>query len=441
MFKSMDNKEKDLPIINRIEVDSDTQEPVIVEVPNDAIENPPTEDKVKKEKKKKTRGKQLKMRKILGFNDDKTISKRQRTFKNVCAVLFIVLVVAVLLITAYQDFFNNPEPFPSWEELSHILKNSWYFLALALLCLVLCYVFKGLKLSIMCKNTTGKWHFKTCLETGILGHYYNYVTPLAVGGQPFEIYHLSKHGVKSGAATSLPIAAYFLNQLSFVIISLISIILYKDNVLGLPVEILSGMPTFINAIAIVGLTLAIVTPATVIIFSVMPRFCSILVHFVINLASKLRLIRNPKKTTYTTLKTVIHNSNCIKKISSSPITLISTFLIAALEHLSLCSIAYFTLKAFGFDWQVSSGMEWLQIIQLCSIIYVAISFIPTPGNSGAADFSFFFLFQVGIARGLAFPAMLIWRFLSFYSFILIGFAFNTYKHKKDKKLAQLQPLE
>ncbi|MBQ7924256.1 MAG: flippase-like domain-containing protein, partial [Clostridia bacterium] len=80
----------------------------------------------------------------------------------------------------------------------------------------MCFVLKGAKLSVFCKSMTGKFHFKTCFETGIIGHYYNNVTPLAVGGRPFEIYHLSKHGVRGGVATSLPIATFFLNQFAFV---------------------------------------------------------------------------------------------------------------------------------------------------------------------------------------------------------------------------------
>ncbi len=111
------------------------------------------------------------------------------------------------------------------------------------------------------------------------------------------------------------------------------------------------------------------------------------------------------------------------------------------EQLSLCSIAYFTLKFFGFDWSSRTGFtEWLQVVQLCFILYAAISFIPTPGNSGAADLSFYLLFDTGLGLsgtnvygGLAFPAMIVWRFLSFYSFIIIGFIHTAIARKRKQK--------
>ena len=118
---------------------------------------------------------------------------------------------------------------------------------------------------------------------------------------------------------------------------------------------------------------------------------------------------------------------------------ISSFLLSFLEHLSGTSIAYFVLCFFGFNW--GGGLiEWAQVIQICVLINVAISFIPTPGNAGAADLSFYLLFKTGLGlsgneqvSGYAFPAMLVWRVLSFYSTIIIGFTFNKIKKRKDKR--------
>lgn len=432
----MNKNTDDMPVFNKIEIDENS-EPIIVEV---AAENIPTEEKkivdekkARKDKIKKA-GKQLVMKQILGFNDDESINKRQKIFKNVCSILFIILIVAVLAFTAYKDFFANEQGPPDWNVIFDILAHHWFFGFIAVLMLLLNYFFKGFKLTAMCKSMTGKWHFLTCMQTAVIGHYYNNVTPLAVGGQPFEIYHLSKHGVRGGVATSLPISAYFLNQICFSLLGLVALLLYRNgNVLSLPASTIEGIPSIITVSSIIGLILGILAPSVVIVFSVMPRFCSVLVHFVINLGGKMRLIKRPRETTYKTLKTVMHNSKCIKKLAASPFTLVVTTLASLLETITLVSIAYFTLKFFGYDSQEEFLiMEWLQICQLGMILYLAISFIPTPGNSGAADFSFFFIFQTGLAAGLAFPAMMIWRLLAYYSFIIIGFIFINIKKQSDK---------
>ena len=84
---------------------------------------------------------------------------------------------------------------------------------------------------------------------------------------------------------------------------------------------------------------------------------------------------------------------------------------------------------------VGGLLEWVQILHLCFVLYASISFVPTPGNSGAADLSFFLLFSVGFSgAGIAFPAMMTWRLLSFYSFIIIGFIYTNAKKHKEKVL-------
>jgi uncharacterized protein (TIRG00374 family) len=434
-------KKEHQPIIQKIEFDSKTNEPVTIQIRGEDLpESITPEPEVTEEHDfKKTDAKQLVIKGVFGFEpNNSAIDKRQRLIKNLFATLFVIVVVGVLAWTAINDF-GSGEPLPSWEQVWAILSTNWYYLLIALLMLSGFYMFKALKLSAMCKSMTGKFHFKTCLETAICGIYYNNVTPFAVGGQPFEIYHLSKHGVHGGVASSLPIATYFLNQIAFVIMGFVFVYMYTSNKLGIPSEMIGVMPAILNVAAIIGLSFSLVMPVIIILFSLMPRFTSKLVALVLHIGNKLHIIKNPKTTAMKTYKTVIHNSRCIKKIASRPIVFISTFLMSFLEHICGTSIAYFVLCFFGFNW--GGGMiEWLQVMQLCVLINVAISIIPTPGNAGAADLSFYLLFKTGLGlsggtkvSGYAFPAMIVWRIFSFYSTIIIGFTFTKWKKYSDKR--------
>ena len=431
-------KKKDLPVLSKIEFDEKTAEPVIVEVKANSLpENTEKQEVLEQIEQNDSYGKQIEMPSVtynpFKYNEETSTNKRQKIFKNVFYIAFVVLVLGVLIFTAFNDFASGKE-LPSFGEIASILYEKWYFLPLALLALFGCYLFKALKLSIFCKEMTGKWHFRTCMETGILGIYYNNVTPLAVGGQPFEIYHLSKHGVHGGVASSLPIATFFLNQLAFVLLGILSLVLFKSNAFGIPDEYIAVIPSnVISVVAIIGLVLCIFIPSLTVIFSIFPKIGSVLVHWVVGVGGKLKLVKNPKLTTMKTLKTVVHNSKCIKKISRNVPVLLVSIILSVLEWLSVWSIAFFSLKFFGYNLEAHWFIEWLQIMQLCSILYAAISFIPTPGNSGAADLSFYLLFATGVAPGLAFPSMLTWRFLCFYSTIIIGFVLARARNYVDKK--------
>ena len=436
----MKKKQKGEILVKKIEVDELTNEPKIVEVSEKEYLDVPIEKADFIEMKTdKSIGKQMAMEKIIGYKKDDSIDKRQKLFKNLSMLLFGLFVVGSLIFTAYNDFLAPGKEFPKLWQLKDIFLSSWLFFLGAVLCLVFSFIFKGLKTSIMCKSMTGKWHLKTCIETGIIGTYYNNVTPLAVGGQPFEIYHLSKHGVHGGVASSIPIATFFLNQLAFVILGIVSLILFNRNTLGAPdwfMSAFSGVAPVYNVLAVVGLICCVFVPSLVILFSLLPRVGARLVHLVMKIGSKLRVIKNPKETTQKTIKTVVHNSHCLKKLAASPLVFSSTFILSFMENMANVSIAFFSLKAFGFDLGLHWILEWLIVSEICFILFASITFIPTPGNAGAADLSFYLLFETALMAGLAFPAMMVWRGISFYGVILLGFLFASHKKKSDARKAK-----
>ena len=435
----MKSKEQTIGI-RKMEVDEKTSKIKIVKS-KESYENneiiDAAEDTVKDEKiNQSSIGKQIVMERILGFKKfDNSVNKRQKIFKRVVTVVFIALVAAVLALTFYKDFFaSNPDKKTvSFSGLIGTLGQTWFYLLFALVSLFCCYLFKGVKLAVICKSQIGKWNFKTCFETGIIGHYYNNVTPWSVGGQPFEIYHLTKHGVDGGAAASMPIIAFFLSQLAFVILGIVSYIMLTTNALGIEEKFIEDFPAVFNILAVVGLVTCIAAPASVLLSSLFPRAGAAIVSSFASLGGKLRIVKNPEVARYKSMKTMVHSSACIKKFARSPLSLIMSFALSLGETLAQCSIAYFTLKLFGYDNENARGLlEWLQIVQLAIILYASISIIPTPGNSGAADLSFYALFAVGVKyAGLAFTAMVLWRIISYYSFIIIGFIFTTATHKKD----------
>ncbi len=439
---TMKKTKQNLSLVKKIEVDEKTQEPIVVEVLESEYLNGPIEkaDFVESKSDKNTRKKET-VEKVFGIKaDEKNIDKRQKVFKKITTLVFIMFMVGVLAYTAYKDFFINKN-FPSIAQLKAILKTGWLFFILAALSFALSFFFKGLKNAVMCKVMTGKSHFITCVETGIIGTYYNNITPFAVGGQPFEIYHLSKHGVHGGVASSIPIASFFLNQLAFVFLGLFSLIAINRNIFNAPGYIIGVFPPAFYTLTVIGLFCCLFVPSLVIIFSMLPRVGAKLVHLVIKLGTKLRIIKKPQETLQKTIKTVVHNSHCLKKIASKPLMFLSLFFLSILENLSNASIAFFVLRGFGLNSGLPFIVEWIVICSFCFILFASITFIPTPGNSGAADLSFFLLFESVLFAGLAFPAMLVWRLFSFYSTIIVGFTFATLKKKSDLKKAKTQTTE
>ena len=418
-----------------IDIDETTNEPKIVELSQDEYEKRMSDDRYSSptltisDENYQTVGKQMVMNKVFGVDDKSAITKRQKFVKTLTTVLFFVLVIGVLAWTAYNDFFAEGKELPPKSYLKEIFSYNWKYLLFAVISLFGCYLFKALKHSLLSFSLRRKPYFGLCFDTAVVGLYYNYITPLAVGGQPFEIYTLNKGGFSGGEASSMTLSSFIMHQIMFVLCGLVSLALFVGNTLKIPDGMYTVVPKVISIIALVGLILAFSIPVFATLFSLNSKIGEKIVSFVVFIGGKLKLLKDPAKTKAKTLQNLTTNSNCIKKLATNPPVFILMFIMSALEHLSLCSIAYFVLKFFGFNWNVGSDvLEWLQVVQLCFILYAAISFIPTPGNAGAADLSFYLLFDTGLGisggnstYSIAFTAMVVWRLLSFYGFIIIGF--------------------
>ena len=64
---------------------------------------------------------------------------------------------------------------------------------------------------------------------------------------------------------------------------------------------------------------------------------------------------------------------------------------------------------------------------------LAVSFIPLPGGSGAAEISFLAIFTSLVPEQTAFWALLFWRLFSYYSFIIQGFIITFVDFVRGKK--------
>ena len=82
-----------------------------------------------------------------------------------------------------------------------------------------------------------------------------------------------------------------------------------------------------------------------------------------------------------------------------------------------------------------TNRSWFQSFCITVYIYAAVTFIPTPGNAGAAEGTFYALFSV-LTGAYLFWAMLVWRFFCYYLFLVMGglvFAYNALQARRARK--------
>ena len=125
-----------------------------------------------------------------------------------------------------------------------------------------------------------------------------------------------------------------------------------------------------------------------------------------------------------------------------PVWFLLMFLLCLAEPVIQFIIPYFLLIALCGQY-VTPGWElFFTVVGLAMYATYAAVFIPTPGNSGAIE-SVFMLAFASIASGVLFWYVLIWRFVLYYSYILLGIGMNIFdlvvNLRQEKKKRSFQP--
>ena len=116
----------------------------------------------------------------------------------------------------------------------------------------------------------------------------------------------------------------------------------------------------------------------------------------------------------------------VKMIMKNRGLFIKVIALSLVFNLLVASIPYFVLTAFGGD--VGFWSCFGTTVAVMSAIY----FIPTPGNSGAAEGTFFVVFSA-LSTGYVFWAMLVWRLFSYYIYIIMGLIIYLVMHFEKKR--------
>ena len=334
-------------------------------------------------------------------------------------ILFILINVAVITITAFSEFGNSANAVALSE-----VKINWWFLIPATLCFVVAitleihkYVLMMYEMSPDKAKFNRKRARKVARRTVLLGRYYDNITPAAVGGQPFQIYYMRKNSnLPNGVSTAIPLFGMISGQIGFI---MIAVVCFLIGSLSINNAVLIGTACF-------GLLFYAFWPVVVMIATFMPKATTEIIGGFVKLLFKMHIVKNKKKAIEKTESEVNEYARSVRKILKTKGLFVKTIVISVVFHVLISMIPFFVLTAFG------GNVDFLPCFVTTVAVTSAVYFVPTPGNAGAAEGTFYVVFSA-LSSGYIFWAMLVWRFFSYYIYIIMGPIIYFRMHLERKK--------
>lgn len=354
-------------------------------------------------------------------------SSKNTKIKNILFFIFNLVLVAGILI---WNIFTTDDF--SKLDISKINFINFLYVLLLLAAVILVDVFSVHRM-IYRKTFRSRW--STSYKSLGIMRYYDAVTPMATGGQAFMVTYLTGRDIPGSTALSIPIAKLLFQNTTWIIITGVCLVL----------SFTSNMGSLVSAASIIGFILGLLVIVFTMFVSFSKKMGNKLVTWGLRLLKKMHLVKNYEKTHEKVTHFVEDYQNIMKEYSHAKLDVIYQILLHIIRFVCLYSIPFFIYKIFPYEQASGYAIgNYGTFFIYTAMIELASSFIPLPGGTGMNEITFSFLFKSYLG-GNTFWALLLWRFCSYYIYLLQGLGILTYdtvygnkKYRWVKKRLALQ---
>lgn len=327
---------------------------------------------------------------------------------NIQQIISFILLAATLLIVLYIGFSDN-----DIEDLAGALQNlAPAYLLLCLLSWALYVVFDSLAIHHFLRSQGQKIKFTQSLHSGMTGIYYCNVTPGASGGQPMQMYCLSKYGIPIGVSGSGLAVKFVVFQAMLLIVGTVLWIAYAPFIN----QRIQGTTWFI----LLGYIANFFSIGMVAMMAISQKAVRWVIAKCISIGVKLRFCKDPDASRAKWENHCQSFLGSAQMLMKRPKDVLIQCGIAVCQLMSLMFVILAVYHALGL-----SGESTMELISMGVLLYIGASYVPTPGASGAQEGGFASLFRTIFPEAKLFVALLIWRFATYYLSVLVGAVMTT----------------
>lgn len=358
------------------------------------------------------------------------MSKRNMR-KKTKIILQFAYIFGTLLVIFFLGFTDQ-----GFRDLGRNLKDfNMYWLSCGLLAMAGYWLIQTHLLNNIAGFVESKIKFKQMLKIFAIGEYYSAITPFATGGQPVQIAYFKRYGVGIAKSTSVLLIRFFGFVASMCVYYIVMMAFrgnfYLEKYTAIFWVTFAGF--FINLAAIIFITAIIINKNLV----------ERIGFFVIRKISKWKIFKRFTHMHEKYEKGVEEFASAATFIKAHRLRFFGVMFESLASVFCMFSVSYFVYR--------STGLNEYTIIDLMSMqifLYLAVSFFPTPGAIGASEGGFNLFFASIFTSKFIYLAMLLWRFFTYYSNLIIGGIIIVCdeisamrKNRKLSKNGQPQPAE
>ena len=320
--------------------------------------------------------------------------------KNTKRNTIILLLVAIVVM-----YFLLKDDFPLILD-NLLLANKWLII-LSIVFIILYWIFRSLALYLIVKRYKKKIRFKVILHQILITQFFNGITPFSTGGEPMQVYMLTKSGVKVANATNIIVQEFIMYQIALVIIGFLALLLnFKFD--------LCNVTPLLGNLIILGFVINITIGLFLIFVSFSKKFSRFIVKIVLKFGIKFNFIKDVEKTTASLNEKLEEYNESGTMLKENKSLFMACIMLNVFSLLLYYLIPYFVFLSLGFR------ISLMQVFVSSAFVLLIGNFVPIPGGSGGIEYAFLLFFEDFLPPAPLKSALIIWRGVTYYLGIIVG---------------------
>ncbi|MBQ3307215.1 MAG: flippase-like domain-containing protein [Bacilli bacterium] len=352
-----------------------------------------------------------------------------RKKSNIKMIRNLVFFIGLIIFTFWYIFKDQ-----DLNELLEVIKSANpFYLVIATILMFLVFCCESINVrSVLYALGEKKVPFLTALKYTWIGSFFSAITPAATGGQPVEIYYMTKDDIKTANGTMAMLLQLCGFQISTLVFSIFCAIC-NQSVLSSDIVWFYILGLTINGFALILMLIGTFSQKT------SKKLSDLNVKMMKKVKIKnidkiqVKIDEGLKQYSKSSVFIRIHKIEFAKAV-------LRVFVQIGIYH----SIPYFVYRSFGLN-----ELSFFQLFSMQSVFYTTVSGIPLPGSIGVSETLFLKIFGSAFGKNLLNGAMLLYRFASFYFYLLItatvvivnGIKTQDIQGEVDKGIIEIEKLD
>lgn len=349
-------------------------------------------------------------------------------------ILYISILVIVSALAVY--FVLKQDPAAVFSALSRC-DLKYIFIAIGMM--IITYVLEAVILLILTRMYKRNYRIDKSFLNVMIGVFFSDITPSSSGGQFVQAYTFSKQGVKMTNAASILFMRFIIFQIALVLFSSV-VFGFKFNELAAATSQINifGWNFSIVALSIIGFIINVFVIVGLFFLAFSKRVHNVSIKYGIGLLAKLHIVKN-KDERILKLNTKVETFRIeFKRLLQNWPVLLSTGFLFIIELIVLNCIPFFIARSMNLEFSNSNNViNFINTTSMTLLTSCITSMVPIPGASGGAELVFQFMFGgtffTNATSGDISALILLWRGITFYLGLIIGFIVFVSYHESPKK--------